>query len=108
MPNSYKKVNDEMKIYLSTEQKNLVKRMASLSNKSLSEYVRDAALSPTLDSAKVEFYQNINENFIEIKKTQFVLTRLLLLLGTEVLKSEDDAINFYKEMVMQAEKEYRK
>ena len=108
MPNSHKKVNDDMKIYLSIDQKNLVKRLASLSNKSLSEYVRDAALAPTLDSAKVEFYQNINENFLDIKRSQYVLTRLLLLLGTEVLKSEDAVINFYKEIVLQAEKEYQK
>lgn len=97
-------MKDKVYFRVSEAQKNQIKRMAALSNKTVSDYSRDAVLAPTLDSAKVEFYQNINENFVEIKRSQFVLTRLLLLLGTEVLKSEDEVINFYKEMVMKAEK----
>lgn len=108
MPVKKKKIDDDMKIYLSTGQKNQIKRMADLSNKSISEYVRDAALSLTLDSAKTEFYQSINENFLELKRSNYVLTRMILLLGTEVMKDEDSVIQFYKEIVAEAENRFLK
>lgn len=105
---SRKKKDDDIKVYLTSDEKKRIERLAGLANKPVSTYVRETALASTLDTAKMEFYHNINENFLEIKKTQFVLTRLLLLLGTEVLKSEDDVINFYQEMAEQAEKAYPK
>lgn len=108
MPTKQKKVNDDMKIYLSTSQKNQIKRMADLSNKSMSEYVRDSALSLTLDSAKAEFYQTINENLLELQRSNYVLTRMILLLGTEVMKDEDSVIQFFKEIVSEAENRFKK
>lgn len=47
--------------------------MAALADKSLSDFTRDAALSPTLDSAKVEFYQSINEDLLELKEKQLCI-----------------------------------
>jgi hypothetical protein len=39
-----------------------------LSGKTISEYVRDTALSFNLDTAKMEFYQTINESLLDLKK----------------------------------------
>lgn len=104
-----KKIDDEIKIYLSSGQKKQIQRMAELSKKSsVSEYARDVLLSQTLDTAKMEFYQSVNENLTELKKANYVLTRLLLLLGTKVLGDEDSVISFYKEMAADAENKFEK
>lgn len=99
-------MNDNINIRVSEGQKNQLKRLADLSNKTLSNYIRDAALASTLDSAKTEFYQSINENFLELKRSNYVLTRMVLLLGAEVTKDEDSVIQFYKEIAAEAEKRF--
>jgi hypothetical protein len=99
-------MSEKVTFRVTKSQKNQIERLASISKKTVSDYMRDVSLSQTLDTAKMEFYQNINGNFLEIKKNQFILTRLLILLGGEVLKSDDEIIKFYKEMALEAEKEF--
>lgn len=101
-----KKRGEEIKIYVSAVEKKQIERMASLSDKKVSNYVRDVALSQSLDTAKMEFYININTNLTRIIRSNHVLTRLVMLNGSELLKSDDKLIKFFYEMVEEAENKY--
>ena len=103
-----KKIKEaEIRVYLTGEQKNQLKRMAEINVKSLSEYLLNAGLSLTLDAAKMDFYQSINSDLAHIKKSQLVTTRLLLLLGARQLNSEDEILRFYNDAISDAEKRFR-
>ena len=97
-------MDENINIRVNANQKKALVRMADLSNKSLSAYTRDVLLSQTLDTAKMEFYQSINDNLRELKRSNFVLTRLVMVLATKALGSEDTVIDFYKELVDEAKK----
>ena len=102
-----KKIKEaEIRVYLTDEQKNQLKRMAEINVKSLSEYLLNAGLSLTLDAAKMDFYQSINSDLAHIKKSQLVTTRLLLLLGARQLNSEDEILRFYNDAISDAEKRF--
>lgn len=102
-----KKIKEaEIRVYLTGEQKNQLKRMAEINVKSLSEYLLNAGLSLTLDAAKMDFYQSINSDLAHIKKSQLVTTRLLLLLGARQLNSEDEILRFYNDAISDAEKRF--
>lgn len=96
-------MNENINIRVSASQKKALVRMADLSNKNLSTYARDVLLSQSLDTAKMEFYQSINDNLLELKRSNYVLTRMVMLLGTQVMKDEDGVIAFFKDISKEAE-----
>lgn len=99
-----RKNHEKISARINIEQKNKIKRAADLGGKTLSDYIRDAVLSTTLDSAKMDFYLNINQNLINIKRSQLIITQLLLMMASEQLPVDRDHIMiFYKELVNDAE-----
>lgn len=101
-------MDEKVSFRVTPEQKNKLKRLADMSNKTLSDYSRDAALSPTLDSAKYEFYQSINDDILHLKKYQYVAIRLILLLGSKVMESDDAVMEFFNECVKDSETRFTK
>lgn len=100
-------MDENINIRVNASQKKALVRMANLSNKKLSAYARDVLLSQTLDTAKMEFYQSINDNLLELKRSNYVLTRLVMLFGSQVLKDEDGVIQFFKDISKEAEEKVR-
>ncbi|SFL43960.1 hypothetical protein [Pelosinus propionicus] len=97
---------EEIRVYLTVEQKNQIKRMANINNQSLSKYLLNAVMATSLDTAKMDFYQSINADQLHIKKSLLVLTQLMLLIGSEQLKSQDQIMEFYRERVEDAEQRF--
>jgi|GEM_PF-5545083 hypothetical protein len=86
---------EKIEVILSDNEKKQIRRQASLANKSLSQYLLDAGLSTTLDTAKIEFYQTINENLQTLRKNQYIITKLLLLIGSEQLNSQEKIMKYF-------------
>jgi uncharacterized protein (DUF1778 family) len=97
---------EEIRVYLTVEQKNQIKRMANINHQSLSKYLLNAVMATSLDTAKMDFYQSINADQLHIKKNLLVLTQLMLLIGSEQLKSQDQIMEFYRERVEDAEQRF--
>jgi len=98
---------EEIRVYLTSNQKNQLKRLANISNQSLSKYVLNAAIATNLDSAKMDFYTTVNTNLLHLMRSQLVMTQLMLLIGSEQLKSQDKIMGYYKDCVKDAEKRFR-
>ena len=101
-------MEDNVNVRMTKNQKKALCRQADLAGKKLSVYAREVLLAQSLDTVKMEFYQSINENLLELQRSNYVVTRMLLLLGTEVMKDEDSVIQFYKEIVTEAENRFKK
>lgn len=101
-----RKTVERVDIRVRAEQKNQLKRKAAIANKTLSEYVRDAALASTLDSAKQDFYETINSNQAQLAKSVYIVTRLMLLITAQALGSEERAMEYYHSCVSDAEKKF--
>ena len=99
---------DEIRVYMTQDQKNQLRRLAENSQKTMSEYMLNAALSPTLDSAKYEFYQSINDDILHLKKAQLIVTQLLLNLGADQIKDTDKIMNLYREAIEDADEKFGK
>lgn len=99
---------ERIHIRVTSEQRKQLKRTAELSQKSLSEYLISAGLATNLDSAKTDFYHGINSELKAIKKSQYAITKLLLLVGSNQLNSEDKIQQFYEEAVDEFENEFGK
>ncbi len=99
--------NHEMlTVRVAPEQKKQLKRLADLAGKSVSDYVREAALKLTFDTAKIEFYQWINADLLHLKKFQYIVTRLLLVVGSESLKSDEKIMNYFRECQRDADEKF--
>ena len=85
---------EEIRVYMTAAEKNQIQRMAGLADKSMTEYMLNSALAQSVDvdSAKIEFYQNINTDLTEIKKNLLVVTQILLTLGTQSLPINEEAM----------------
>lgn len=99
-------MEEKVTFRVTNEQKNQLKRLANLNNKTLSDYAREAALSPTFDSTKIQFYQNINADLLYLKKSQLVITQLILLLGARALNSEDQIMDYYHTTLQDADNKF--
>lgn len=106
MPKITSSKTEKIQFWATPAQKKQLERLAQINNKSLTQHLLDAGLSLGLDAAKADFYQNINDNLTHLKKTQLVITRLLLLIGAEELKDQDTIRKFYDEAVEDAEKRF--
>lgn len=95
---------EEIRVYMTAAEKNRLRRQADLEEKNMSEYLLAAGLSQQMDNSKMEFYLNINQDLISIKKSQLVITQLLLAVGSEKLPiDKKQMLEFYRDMVKDAE-----
>lgn len=100
---------EEIRVYMTAAEKNQIQRMAGLADKSMSEYVLKSALSQSasVDSAKMEFYQNINSDLLNIKKNLLVITQILLTMATQNLPIEEESMmEIYHECQNDAERNF--
>lgn len=95
---------ERIDIRLSVAQKKQLQERAKLNQKTLSEYMLDSALALTLDTAKSNFYQGITVDMTEMKKQLYVVSRLLLLIGSSERLNEDAIIDFFHATEAKAEK----
>jgi hypothetical protein len=96
--------DEQILIKATTEQKNQLKRLAELNKKNLSEYILDSSLSLTLDTAKMNFYQNINEDLLFLKRHLYITSQLILLLAKEQYKDTEMVKRYYKAAEEKADK----
>ncbi|MPL69284.1 hypothetical protein SDC9_15021 [bioreactor metagenome] len=99
---------EKVQIWVTANQKTQLKRLAEINQKNMSEFILDAALSPTIDSAKLEFYESINADILHLKKAQLIVTQLLLNLGEDQLKDYDKIMNLYGEAIVDADEKFGK
>lgn len=99
-------MDDNVNFRVSENQKKRLVRLAGLSHKTLSDYVRDAALSANIGESKYKFYEGINVELINMQRSQFVITRLMLLLGIKLYGTEKAVMDFYHETMEQAQERY--
>ncbi|MEG6586708.1 hypothetical protein [Dendrosporobacter sp. 1207_IL3150] len=97
--------NEEIRVYLSVAQKNKLKRLAELSQKSLSAYLLEAAFTGYSDKSDDD-NGTIGKRLTRIMKTQLVMTQLMLLIGAEQLKSQDQIMKYYQECVEDADNRF--
>ena len=97
-----KKKTEKIQIWVTPEQKNQLRRMANFSQKSLTEYLISAGLS-TKDTTKID--ESVNVDLTYLKKSQLVLTRLLLQIGAKQLGGQE-ILNFYNEAVIDADQQF--
>lgn len=96
----------KIQVWVSLEQKNQLKRMADLAQKSVSDYVRDAALNANIDSTKSGFYRGINSDILTLLTNQYITNRVLLEIGGVVIK-DTDIMDIYDKAKAEAEKKIR-
>lgn len=98
--------DEDIHVYMTSSQKKRLQILAGSSNKSLSQYLVDAGLSSNLDHAKINFYENINNDLLYIKKSLYVLTKLTLLVANDTY-DQDVIIKFSKAAQDDAEKQFK-
>mgnify|MGYP000983266670 CR=1 FL=1 len=96
-------------VRVTPDQKNQLRRQAELAGKTMSEFVLDSAISQSQndnsDTAKIN-YQTIKSEILEIKKLQYIMTRMLLFTGAEVFKSDETMQKIYNESKAEAESKF--
>ena len=97
----------EIRVYLTVAQKNQLKRIAAISNKSLSQYLLDKGLALSLDTAKIDFYTNITSDLNYLKRIAYVISKLELLIAAEQYDNQEFVVNFYKATMAEAEKLFK-
>ena len=96
--------HEKISLRVSLAQKNKLRRLAEINNKSLSQYLLDAGLSLTLDTAKINFYQEINADLLSLKRHLYITSQLILLLANEQYKNIDTVKRYYQAAEEQADK----
>ncbi|SDF31715.1 hypothetical protein SAMN05660235_01157 [Sporolituus thermophilus DSM 23256] len=104
-------MEEKVSFRVTAEQKNRLMRLADLTNKSLSDYARDAALSFSTncdsDFAKIEKITNdILADIIYIKKFQYVVTRLALFIVNEYTKDSKKTMEYFHEILADANEKF--
>ena len=97
----------EIRVYLTVAQKNQLKKLATINNKSLSQYLLDSGLSLSLDTAKIDFYTTINSNLNYLKRISYVISKLELLIAAEQYDNQEFVVDFYKATMAEAEKLFK-
>lgn len=97
----------EIRVYLTVSQKNQLKKLATMNNKSLSQYLLDSGLSLSLDTAKIDFYTTINSNLNYLKRISYVISKLELLIAAEQYDNQEFVVDFYKATMAEAEKLFK-
>lgn len=97
----------EIRVYLTIAQKNQLKKLAAINNKSLSQYLLDTGLALSLDTAKIDFYTTINSNLNYLKRVSYVISKLELLIAAEQYDNQEFVVNFYKATMAEAEKLFK-
>ena len=97
----------EIRVYLTVAQKNQLKKMAAINNKSLSQYLLDNGLALSLDTAKMDFYTTINSDLNYLKRISYVISKLELLIAAEQYDNQDFVVDFYKATMAEAEKLFK-
>lgn len=105
---------EKIQIWVSPEQKNQLRRLAELEQKSMSEYLIDAALSSASfstncdsDFAKIEAkIENITADVTYIKKFQYVVTRLALYIVNEYVKDPKKTMEYFREILSDADEKF--
>ena len=90
------KRDQEIHIYLTIAEKNILCRQAILEQKSVSKYLLDIGLSSSGKGTKNEGVQSLATDVLELKKQLYVIARLLLLIGTSEIIGEEEIIEFFK------------
>ena len=93
----------EIRVYLTIAQKNQLRKLAIINNKSLSQQLLDSGLALSLDTAKIDFYTTINQDFNYLKRISYVISKLELLIATEQYDNRDFVVDFYKATMLEAE-----
>ncbi|VBB08461.1 Hypothetical protein LUCI_3733 [Lucifera butyrica] len=97
----------EIRVYLTAAQKLQIEKLAAINEKSVSQYLLDAGLSSSLDSAKMDFYTRINNDLTYLKRISYVNSKLGLLAAAEQTNDQDFAVKFYKATLEEAEKLFK-
>lgn len=95
---------EKIQVNLTVSQKNQIERLAKNSNKSLSQYLLDAGLATTIDTAKFDFYTTINSDLSYLKRISYVISKLELLIAAEQYNDQEFVVKFYKATMAEAEK----
>lgn len=91
--------NMKIQFWATEADKNKIQRFANLDNKTMSEYILNATLSPKIDKSNVEILMNLNKFLEEIRNNQNIITRLILTMATEQLPvKKDDILNYYNNL----------
>jgi len=98
---------EEIQVNLTGSQKKQIEILANISNKSLSQYLLDAGLSTTIDTAKFDFYTRINSDLNYLKRISYVISKLELLIAAEQYDNQDFVVDFYKATMVAAEKLFK-
>ena len=107
MPKIIQSKTEKVQLWATPAEKNQLQRLAELNHKTLSQYILDATLSMTLDTAKVEFYTSINSDLKYLKRTAYVISKLELLIAAEQYDNQDFGVNFCKATMVEVEKIFK-
>lgn len=107
MPKITQSKTEKVQFWATPAQKRQLQRFAEMNNKSLSQYILDAALTITLDTAKAEFYTTINADLNYLKRIAYVISKLELLIAAEQYDNQDFVVDFYKATMAEAEKLFK-
>ena len=98
-----RKEQEKISFRVTREQKNQLYRRAALEQKSISKIFMDAASSAS-DKSKIDLFKPITSELTELKKQLYVVSRLLLLIGTSEKLDADTIIDFFRTTEAKAEK----
>lgn len=104
MPKTIQSKTEKVQFWATPAEKKQLQQLAELSHKTLSQYILDAALTMTLDTAKIEFYENINADLNYLKRTAYVISKLELLIAAEQYDNQEFVVDFYKATMGEAER----
>jgi hypothetical protein len=76
---------------------------AEMLEKKLSDHLIAAGLESTLDTAKKEFYEKINSDLEYLKRTSYVLSKLMLLVVNDQYQDQKLTKEFYHRALEEAE-----
>lgn len=92
---------------MTEDQRVKLQALAKLNGKTLTQYILDASLTTNLDTAKMSFYLNINSNLIYLKRSTYVMTKLMMLVATKLYEDQEIVLEFCKNATEAAENHFR-
>ena len=98
---------EKVQFWATPAEKHQLQRLAELNHKTLSQYSLDAALTMTLDTAKMDFYTSIHSDLNYLKRTTYVSSKLELLIAAEQYGDQDFVVKFYKATMGEGEKLFK-
>lgn len=98
---------DRFELRMTEDQKTKLQSLAILNGKTLTQYILDSSLSTNLDTAKMDFYLNISSNLTYLKRTTYVMTKLMMLVATKLYEDQDVVLEFCKNATEAAEKHFK-